>query len=203
MQTEIRESTGMARRGLMLAGAGLLLGTAGLVLPGSLEETDARGALGGSMGGRHGQDHRGRNKHRGKNRNDKDREPREEGIFASDGVDAFIINATPSDIVIDHGNGDPTYVIAPGARGEEGRYFTYYSIFATIRNKDYSIELENPEIGRPSVTIKNLTSGVTEFDESLSVDQEVAGYTFKVKRLADYTVQGSSQEYKQFEITAL
>jgi hypothetical protein len=60
-------ATALSRRALVTAGAGWVLGAAGLLLPAARDEADARG---GALGGRHGQNQRGRDKHHGQHEHD-------------------------------------------------------------------------------------------------------------------------------------
>ncbi len=86
-----------SRRHLMRTASGLALAASGLLLPGWLEEAEARpGALDGAKGGRRGQDHRGR--HKRKDRDHGDRKEPHKGkppgrdIFEPRGVAVFVHN---------------------------------------------------------------------------------------------------------------
>lgn len=143
-----------SRRALLGAAGGFVLAASGLMLPGWLQEAEARGALHGARGGRRGRDHKGRHKQRShgdKKENNKDQDkPR-----------GFGLNGIEFTIVVDHANGktfDMQYYSASDPFGNykiqggdiistDGKQTGFKTIstsaFVWINNR-YYIEATNP-----------------------------------------------------------
>lgn len=180
-----------SRRAVVAAGAGWVLGTAGLLLPAPGDEAEARGALGGAKGGRHGKDHRGRNKNRGKDRdpNDNDaNEPRDEGLR---GIRLTLINGSDSTLVV---SGQAP--LAPGERWSEDDGPTTFFVFS-VRSQNYQFYAQNPIIGQPYVLISLDPSLDRAYYHEFSEGEEFTSGAFKAKRLGD------TDDFKVFEVTAL
>ena len=191
---DLRGSTAISRRALVAAGTGWMLGAGGLVLPGSMDEADAReGALGGNMGGRHGKNQRGRDKLRDKDENDRHPDPREPDRFVRNKwMNLTIVNGSSQNVEIevqpvwDNDRTRRTEVLAPNT--QLGYYFSppeKARYDATIQGRLYDLSAVIPANGDPYVYIHNGFTGITEIAQSLNVGQEIDTDKFKVKRLPD------------------
>jgi hypothetical protein len=222
MQNGTRLSAGTSRRALVAAGAGWVLGAGGLLLPASLDEAEARGSLGGAMGGRHGKDHRGRSKHRKNNKNDNDGQARDQGLFSKDCSVAFL-NQTGTtfqvNIQLDSGywSCDTSGCLSCGP-GFNSPIYADGSVTFNINANEWGahdgvsyddtwvgITASNPDVGEPKMTIGPLTEyyGVDlSQSESLAVGEGFQyrwaspNGTFYLERLAD------TSDYKMFRVTA-
>ena len=177
------ELAASSRRHLMGAASGLALAAMGLLLPGWLEETEARpGALDGAHGGRRGQDHRGRHKRKdrdhGHRRDSRKGKPPGRDIFTPRGVAVVVHNyrSVPVEVQgwrFDHVE-SPTpqvpisrdYYVVPGswrwstiaARAADGshsvqEYKTNVLKVGVQIGRDHSIRLENDPVFAPTATI--------------------------------------------------
>jgi len=189
----------------MATGAGWVLGTAGLFLPGSMDEAEARGALGGKLGGRRGKDHRGRNKHRGEDENDESDEPRSENLGLKNVMIGFTNGSgKPFKVKVVAWNNQefPSVYVAPGdtkfyQSGGEWIKAGFSSGGADVVH----LEAQNPAFGEPYVIVKDDFG--TYMDPYLSENEQ---FTFTEKSSGNqYLVRRGSDtdDYKTFYVTSM
>ncbi len=152
------------------------------------------------MGGRHGQNQRGRDQHRGHHEHDgKNRRSGEQSVRNKD-VKVTFINGTSQTMRFLQVGETTQHFIAPTARetfiGRAGNEAPKVKGQLVARNETrFTVEAFNPAIGLPGVRIWNETSGTKVFDERLYEREQIDSFAFLVTRLED------PGAYKHFEIT--
>jgi hypothetical protein len=191
MKTEMHESIALSRRALMAGGAGWVLGAAGLILPASIDGAEARD---GALGGRHGQDHRGRDKDHGNPKNHgKDHRTHKKSLKD---VEVTFINGTSETIRLNILYNETQHFLAPQERETVTESSTVLGVELLARNDThYFVSAGNPALGLPHVWIRDEDSNTLVFDERLTEGQQIDSYAFLVTRLND------TADFKVFEIT--
>jgi hypothetical protein len=208
---------GHNRRGLIGAAvSSFVAGASGLLLPGWLEETEAReGALGGAKGGRRGQNRRGRHKRRShgdKKDKQKDQDkPRGACINVMDMTIIFSNGFARDHLMsVAHGGGGCNFLmkyrwINKVVSGNTEFQFVgwypdmhldLYSVSPTVH-----FEARNPSVGYPSMTVTkddaSAPGGLRTIlpKQGFFVDEVVHVEGFLIKRQEDF------DEHKVFYIT--
>ena len=139
------------------------------------------------MGGRHGQNQRGRDKHRG--HHEHDGHNRRSGNKSIKDVKATFINGTSQTMRFLQVGETTEHFIAPTARetfiGRAGNQHPVEGQLVARNETRFTVEAFNPAIGLPGVRIWNETSGTKVFDERLYEREQIDSFAFLVTRLED------------------
>lgn len=207
----------LPRRAVLAAAGGVILAAGGLLLPAATVEVEAReGKADGRLGGRHGENRRGRDrgKRRDKARARQEKPAQSAGPLGTLNVACVISNKrgdyvatqmwqfTDDDIytVVGSWTNLPPAHVTPNVSVD---YVSKYAAITVETNTGHVILSTNPVLGYPTLSIakagmsRDGLTGVSGYilDQEFRAGQQATAPGFQVKRLDD------SKTHKRFQIT--